>query len=152
MLEDCSSERLASALWTEDSLIATTGLGSNGHEHFPPQVASQAAKFHKGAGQPRVEGERKVCELSLNSPGNSRSTGWVGWGGGEQFYSKLRSCIPQMETEATEVRIRQERLSASKFQKVFLKVPRGGGRCSEGMTASDVCDLDTEVPASPAWP
>lgn len=87
----------------EDSLIAITGLGSNGHEQFPPQEVSQAAKFHKGAGQSQVEGGRKVCELSLNIPGNSRSTG--GCGGG-QFYSKLRSCIPQMEAETTEVGIR----------------------------------------------
>lgn len=84
----------------EDSLIAITGLGSNGHEQFPSQAVSQAAKFHKGAGQSLVEGGRKVCELSLNIPENSRSRG------GGQFYSKLRSCIPQMETEATEVGIR----------------------------------------------
>lgn len=87
MLEDCSFERLASALWTEDSLIAITGLGSNGHEQFPPPVVSQAARFHKGAGQSGVEGERKVGELSLTIPGNSRSTGVGGVGVGSSTAS-----------------------------------------------------------------
>ena len=84
-------------------------------KHPHPQVASQAAKFHQGAGQTRVEeGERNVFEAPpKNFPGNSGSKegGW--------FCSKLRSCILQMENRVIQVGLSphtQNIFPGSKFQ------------------------------------
>ena len=75
MLENCSFESGKHPLDRKTASQPSQAWAAMAEKSPHTQVASQAAKCHKGAGQSRVEGERNVGELSLNIPGNSRSTG-----------------------------------------------------------------------------
>lgn len=87
-------------------------------------MASQAAKFHKGAGQSQVEDEQNVSKLSGNIPWKLQKH----WDGAvllqvEVLPSADGDCSHRVEVRAGSPSThRQKRLSGSKFQKV-LKVP-----------------------------